>query len=59
MKFYSTSQPLYLETDASGVGLEARLLQEWEGMNCGCDEVQDNVTLSPTAFTSKSLSSAK
>ena len=28
IKFYAISRPPYLETDASGVGLQARLLQE-------------------------------
>ena len=35
MKFQNASRPLYLETDATGVGLRARLLQVSDGMNCG------------------------
>ena len=35
MKFYDASRPLYMETDASRVGLVAGLLQVREGMNCG------------------------
>ena len=52
-KFYDTSRPLYLETDASDVDLGAGLLQVRDGMNCGHDEVPDNAKLYPTAFTSK------
>ena len=59
MKFCDTSRPLYLETDASGVSLGARLLQVKDGMNSGCDKVPDNIILSPVAFASKILSSAE
>ena len=31
MKFYNDTKPLYLETDASGVGIGEALLQTWEG----------------------------
>ena len=44
MKFYGASRCLYLETDVSCVSLGAELLWVKEGMNCGCDEVPDNVT---------------
>ena len=44
MKFYDASRLLYLETDASGIGLRAGLLQVWDGMNCGCNEVPENET---------------
>ena len=53
MKFYGVSRPLYLETDALGVHFGARLLQVRDELNCGCDEVADNVTLHPIAFASK------
>ena len=43
MKSHDTSNPLYLETDASGVGLGASLLQMWEGVNCTHDNVLDNM----------------
>ena len=47
---------IYLEMDASGIGLGAGLLHMIEGMNCGHDEGPHNVTLHPFAFASKSLS---
>ena len=59
MDFYDTSRTLYLETDASSVGLGARLLQVRKGMNCRHDKVPDNGNRCPTAFASKSLSSAE
>ena len=59
MKFYDASRPLYLKTDASGVCLEAGLLEVRKGMNSGYDEVPDNVTLCPIVFDSKGLLSAE
>ena len=44
MTFCDASIPLYLETDASGVCLGARLLQVRNGMNCGCEEGPDSAT---------------
>ena len=55
MKFYDASRSLYLLTDASGIGLGARLLQVRDGMKCAHDEVPDNATMHPTAFACKSL----
>ena len=55
MKFYDTSIPIYVETDASGICLEAGLLQVRGRMNCRCKDVSDNVILHPIAFASKSL----
>ena len=55
MKVYDDSKYLYLETDASGVGLGTALLQTWEGTTCQKDKVPDNTTLHPLAFASKSL----
>ena len=49
IKFYDETKPLYLETDTSGVGLGASLLQTRNG----------TMALRPIAFTSKSLSSAE
>ena len=34
MKFYDDTKPLYLKTDASGIALEAALLQLRDNMNC-------------------------
>ena len=59
IKFYDASRSLYLETDASGVSLGARLLQVRDGMNCEHDKLPDNANLCPFAFASKCLSSAK
>ena len=55
MKFYDDTKPLYLETDISGVGLGAALLQTWEGTTCQKDMVPDNTILCPIAFANKSL----
>ena len=57
MKFYDTSRPLYLETDASSFGLGARFLQVRDGMNN--ERIPDNASLCPIAFTSKSLSNTE
>ena len=59
MKFYDDTKPLYLKTDASGVGLGAALLQTWEGATCQKDMVPDNTILHPIAFASKSLMDAE
>ena len=37
MSFYDVARPLYLETNASGIGLGAGFLQVRDGMNCSCD----------------------
>ena len=59
MKFYDNTKPLYLETDASGVGLGVALLQMHEETACQKDIVPDNTTLCPIAFASKSLTGAE
>ena len=43
MKFYEEMKPLYLETDAWGVGLRAGLLQRREGMSCCGDNVSKSL----------------
>ena len=45
IKFCDASKSLYLETDASSVGLADSLLQVRDGTNCGQDEVLDNTAL--------------
>ena len=58
MKFYDDTKPLYLETDASGTGLGAALLQLRDNMNCSKDTAPDNAILCPIAFANKSLTGA-
>ena len=57
MKFYDETKPLYLETDESGIGLGATLLQTRDGMTCSKDVAPDNTILRPIIFASKSLTS--
>ena len=59
MNFYDDTKLLYLETDTSGVGLGAALLQISEGTSCQKDMVPDNTILHPIAFASKSLTGAE
>ena len=55
MKFYDETKQLYIETDISGVGLGAVLLQTRGNMSCHRDEALDNSMPRPIMFTSKSL----
>ena len=42
MEFYDVGRPQYLETNAYGISLGARLLQVRGGMNCGHDDISCN-----------------
>ena len=59
IKFYDDTQLLYIEMDASGVGLGATFLQMRSNTSCPMDEAPDNSTLRPIAFASKSLIAAE
>ena len=59
MKFYDDSKPLYLETDASRVGLGGALLQLHNNMVCQKAIAPDNIALCPIVFSSKSLTSVE
>ena len=54
MKYYYETKPLYLGTDASGIGLGAILLQTRDGTTCPKDIAPDNTVLRPIVFASKS-----
>ena len=57
MKCYDETQPLYLETDASGARLGAALIQTRSSTSCPRDKAPDNSILSPIMFASKNTSS--
>ena len=59
MKFYDVTKPLHLETDASGIGLGAALLQLRDNTGCQKDSTPDNTNLHPIAFISKGLTVAE
>ena len=47
MKFYDEKEPLYLETDAPGIGLGTEILQVRVGITCPGDTTPDNSLLRP------------
>ena len=59
MKFYDETQPLQLETDASGLRLGAALLQTRSGTSCPRDKAPKHSILGSITFVSKSLSSVE
>ena len=59
MKFYDDTKLLYLETDASRVGLGVALLQVCDGATCQKDVAPDNTIHCLIAFASKSLTGAE
>ena len=59
MAFYNEKEQLYLETDVSGVGLGAGLLQVRDDMQFSRNEVPDNAVLWPVAFMTKGITSTK
>ena len=59
MKFYNENKELFLETDASGVGLGAALLQLRDNTTWQQGTPPDNTMLWPIAFASKSLTGAE
>ena len=59
MKFYDDTKPLYLETDASRIGLGAALLQLCNNTACQKGKAPDNIILCPITFASKNLTGAE
>ena len=59
MKFYDDTKLLYLETDASRIGLGAALLQLHDNTACQKGMTPYNTILCPIAFASKSLTGAE
>ena len=55
MKFYDETKPLNLNTDVSGVGLRAGLLQTRNGISCPRDMAPDSNILRPIALANKSI----
>ena len=59
LKLYNEKESLYLETDFSGIGLGAGLLQVRDGMQFSQEEAPDNTALCLIALASMILTSAK
>ena len=58
MKLYNDTKLLYTETDKSGVGLRAGLLQIRDGTSCQRDDIPDNNIIRPITFAGERLSAA-
>ena len=59
MTFYNDKEPSYIETDMSGVGLEASLLHLRDGKWLPKDEVPDNTAPWQIPFASNNLTTAE
>ena len=59
IKFYDYTKLLYLETNASGVGLAAAMLQLHDSTTCQKGMAPGNIILHPIVFASKSLRGAE
>ena len=59
MAFYNEKEQMYLETDASGDGLEASLLQVRDGMKFLRYKPNENAALQLIAFESNSITNAE
>ena len=59
MKFYDETKPLYIQTNASGIGLGTILLQTRSKASCPKDEVSDNSIFRPVVIAGKSLTGAE
>ena len=55
MQFYDETKSLYLETEASGVGLGASLQQKRNGTSCPRDMAPDNNILTLCIHKKKSI----
>ena len=53
MKLYDETKALFLETDASGIGLGTSLLQTRNGTTCPRATAPENNTLRPISFATK------
>ena len=53
MKFYDENKPLYIETDVSGIGLGAALVQIRSYISCHRFEVPGNSILRPLHFPAR------
>ena len=59
MKSYAETQLLYLDTDASQIGLKSCPTTNQNWSSCPRDKAPDNSIIRPTKFASKGLSSAE